>query len=199
MDSEDEKKITFMQSIKDFMDKGDISGAEKLIREHQEYVNSDPDLKYLEGALRLAENNIKRAQEIFLGNINRFPEHVATLNNLAVLEWELSNDPAKAIAFAKKAVESDPTDRQALKNLMQLYSANKDKEGQLYVALKLLEIDESDKSILKLVASIYLERNELVKSKYYIDLAHSYGFEDEALQMLESSVKEKAEKNDLNI
>jgi len=132
-----------------------------------------PEWRYLKSSILYQQQETGPARNLLEQNIEQYPDHAKSFLNYAVIIWQEGNHK-EAIEYAKKARDIDTGDIEAHKNVIDMCMALGDKEEALEAILYVLEFYEGYPAALKLAATIYIERSEWIKAKYYIDLLEVY-------------------------
>jgi len=77
-----------LELFNELLEKGNIEKADSILRDIVERNPGLPELVNFHGEFTFQRGKIQEAREIFLKNLNNFPEDFRSLNNLGVIEWE---------------------------------------------------------------------------------------------------------------
>lgn len=111
-----EELLNIIQKISTLLLSEKFEEAHVEIERALEKYPDHSDLLKLNGELKLHKGEIKEAKEIFSGIIDRWPNHVQALNNLAVvMSYEMNFD--MAINLLEKVLCIDPGSTEAMENL----------------------------------------------------------------------------------
>ena len=136
-------------------------------------VNPAEDRHYLRAVIFGRQGKLEKARELLELHLENYPNHASGYHNLSVILWKagLKNE---AVKVAKHARELDPNDLEIHVNLVEMYSALQNQGDLLNAVLHLLAYFESYAPALEKAAEIYLNKEQYIKAKYYMDLLHIY-------------------------
>jgi len=162
----------FDQTLNNLLGKGDLDKASEIIEDHKDKLAPEEHL-FLKATIIYRQGDIQTACKLLLKNIEEYPGHAKSLLNYSVILWK-QDQLKEAIAYARKARDADEEDLEVHQNLIDMLMESGNKKGALKAILRVLEQFEGFIPALKLAATIYIERQEWVKARYYIDLMESY-------------------------
>lgn len=164
------------EKLNDFLKNKDFNGALQYLETQEDHLDT-PEWRYLQSSILYQQQHTGIAKNLLKKNIEEYPDHHKSFLNYAVIIWQEGNKE-EALAHAKKARDIEPSDIEAHKNVIDMCMAMNDKDEALEAILYVLEIYEAYPAVLKLAATIYIERSEWIKATYYIDLLEVYAEED---------------------
>ena len=152
--------------------KQDFDGALQYLESQKEQIDT-PEWRYLQSSILYQQQHTGIAKNLLKKNIEEYPEHAKSYLNYSVILWQDENKE-NALSYAKKARNINTNDIEAHINVIDMCMALNDKDQALEAILYALEFFEGYPAGLKLAATIYMEREEWIKAKYYIDLLDVY-------------------------
>jgi tetratricopeptide (TPR) repeat protein len=147
-----EKAIIAADEARRLIRAGDVEAAEAAITAALRDDPQNPAALYLRGLLHFQQNQLAAARKSWETVNTLVPNHVATLNNLAVVSWRQNNYPA-ALKWYDQAMAAAPLDVLVLDNVAEaLHAIPPEQRDSTVVQRTLKRFTEQDTMLQKQMA-----------------------------------------------
>lgn len=172
--------MQIVRNIRELLGTEKFEEAGRIINQAIEQYPNSPDLRNLKGEFFVTTGQIEEATKVFLYIQERWPYHVETLNNIAIILC-YKEDWYKAKKLLRGALKISPSNKSVLENLKFVQNEILATEAKKFLqhdnyfeAKKRIEtiLDSDNKHIeaLNLLAVIHIKRGNLEEAKKSLSL-----------------------------